>query len=229
MFRAVFLTATLLASSAAIAAPDELNTDCALYNECGAAAAAETTEAEQAVAQPEGPQRAVRTSTAVRGGFTLRREPVPTATTGTKAATTAARPKAGAPKAALATPRAKASAGSVQRAEALRVAQQITFVSGSATLQPSAKQVADRLALSMLRPDKMTTRFRIEGHTDAVGARDTNLALSKRRAQAVADYLGTLGVDAKRLEIVGYGFDRPLDGVARTSAANRRVVAAVIN
>jgi outer membrane protein OmpA-like peptidoglycan-associated protein len=226
MIRIAFLTSALFASTAAFAAPEDLDTDCALYNECASAVPEEATTSGDAAVE-DGPKRAVRTSTNVRGGFTMRREPV-AATVPTRPNTVAVKPKATGQKAALSTARAKAAPGATQRTEALRVAQQITFVTGSATLQPSAKQVADRLALSMLRPDKLSERFRIEGHTDAVGSRESNLALSKRRAQAVADYLGTLGVDAKRLEVVGYGFDRPIEGVAKTSAANRRVVATVV-
>ena len=49
-------------------------------------------------------------------------------------------------------------------------------------------------------------RFRIEGHTDTVGGRDYNKALSDRRAVAVAEYLaGRFHVDRTRLQPIGMG------------------------
>ncbi len=50
----------------------------------------------------------------------------------------------------------------------------------------------------------------VEGHTDAIGTDEYNLDLSKRRAQAVQDFLISQGVDAKRLSAEGYGESRPV-------------------
>ena len=64
----------------------------------------------------------------------------------------------------------------------------------------------------------------IEGHCDERGTIEYNLALGQRRAQAVKDYLGSLGVNAIRVRTVSYGEERPLDpGHGETSwAKNRR-------
>ena len=43
------------------------------------------------------------------------------------------------------------------------------------------------------------------GHTDASGTDEYNIALSERRARAVADYLSRLGVDPARFQIVPKG------------------------
>ncbi len=66
-------------------------------------------------------------------------------------------------------------------------------------------------------------RFAIEGHTDATGEHDRNMALSQARAQSVVDYLVTRGVDSGRLTAKGYGPDRPIAGARATAPANRRV------
>lgn len=210
--------ASILAISPASAQQADVNYDCALFEECGDSTAPTATD-------PSGTKPAVRSSGNVRGGFTMRREPTaaakPAVTTGTKARPTTKG-------AQIATPKPVSPAGRAQ-AESIRAAQQITFVSGSAQLQPSARLVADKLAATMKRPDKASVRFRIEGHTDAVGSRETNMELSKRRAQAVVAYLASQGIDTKRLEAVGYGFDQPIIGYSKFASANRRVVAKVIN
>lgn len=50
----------------------------------------------------------------------------------------------------------------------------------------------------------------IEGHCDERGTREYNLALGARRAQAVKDYLASLGVNASRVETISYGKERPV-------------------
>lgn len=49
----------------------------------------------------------------------------------------------------------------------------------------------------------------IEGHADERGTREYNLALGERRAQAVKNYLVSLGVPAERLNTISYGKERP--------------------
>ena len=68
-------------------------------------------------------------------------------------------------------------------------------------------------------------RLSIEGHTDNVGDKKSNLDLSRRRAESVVNYLSAKGVDAKRLKSDGKGDTIPVadnrseDGRAK----NRRV------
>jgi OmpA-OmpF porin, OOP family len=202
--------------------------DCALFNECG------TTPPAAPEAAPT--TRGGRTSN-TRGWNLSRTLP----STGAKPATVkpatpavvSRRPVVGATKAppvmaSRAKPRLTPAAPTQDMAR-VRLAQGITFVSGSANLTPAATQNVDKLAAAMLRPDKMTTRFRIEGHTDSVGGREANLELSKRRAAAVSAYLAGKGVDPSRLDVIGHGFDQTLPGLPGTSAANRRVEAKPIN
>lgn len=49
----------------------------------------------------------------------------------------------------------------------------------------------------------------IEGHCDERGTREYNLALGERRANAVRNYLVSLGVPATRVTTVSYGKERP--------------------
>ena len=49
----------------------------------------------------------------------------------------------------------------------------------------------------------------ISGHCDERGTVEYNLALGEKRARAVKDYLVSLGVPARRLQITSYGESKP--------------------
>ncbi|HEX6203290.1 MAG TPA: OmpA family protein [Thermoanaerobaculia bacterium] len=51
---------------------------------------------------------------------------------------------------------------------------------------------------------------RVEGHADERGTNDYNLALGQNRAGSARQYVGALGVDEGRLEVVSYGKERPV-------------------
>ena len=106
-----------------------------------------------------------------------------------------------------------------------RVNLSLAFETGSARLTAAATAQARVFASALLLPQLADMRFRIEGHTDAVGSRARNIELSQRRAQSVADFLVAMGVPRGRLEVRGFGPDRPLPGTSGASAQNRRVEA----
>jgi len=110
-------------------------------------------------------------------------------------------------------------------AQGQRVNLRLSFQSGSAKLTRAAEAEARVFAQSLLLPQLANMHFRIEGHTDSVGSRASNLSLSQRRAQSVADFLVAMGVARDRLEISGYGPDRPLPGTRASAGENRRVEA----
>lgn len=58
----------------------------------------------------------------------------------------------------------------------------------------------------ILRPN---SRVRIEGHTDERGSREYNIALSERRAKAVANIMMLKGVGQHQISIVSYGKEKP--------------------
>ena len=49
----------------------------------------------------------------------------------------------------------------------------------------------------------------IEGHCDERGTREYNLALGEKRAQAVKNYLISMGVDSVKITTISYGKERP--------------------
>jgi len=98
----------------------------------------------------------------------------------------------------------------------------VSFEYASARLSPAAKANLREFAKGIADPDLAGATFLIEGHTDGIGSAPYNQRLSEDRAQAVTEYLVTLGVGRDRLKTVGYGKTRPK--VADVNdPANRRV------
>lgn len=70
----------------------------------------------------------------------------------------------------------------------------------------------------------------IEGHTDSNASDAYNIALSKRRAQAVKEvFINQYGISPARIQAVGYGESRPIasNATAEGRQMNRRVVAVI--
>jgi peptidoglycan-associated lipoprotein len=69
----------------------------------------------------------------------------------------------------------------------------------------------------------------VEGHADERGTREYNLALGDRRANAVKNYLVSLGTDPRRIQTISYGKERPemLGSNSESWARNRRSVTVV--
>jgi outer membrane protein OmpA-like peptidoglycan-associated protein len=82
----------------------------------------------------------------------------------------------------------------------------VNFATGSAELTPDAMRTLDALGQALASKELAAYRFRIEGHTDTVGSRESNRALSERRAEAVVAYItGKFGVEPSRLQAIGMG------------------------
>lgn len=100
----------------------------------------------------------------------------------------------------------------------------VNFEYASARLTPDARIVLDNLGQALADQALAGSRFSIAGHTDARGGDAYNLALSKQRARAVAEYLMRQhNIDKQRLRVEGYGRTRLLDPANPESAINRRV------
>ena len=69
----------------------------------------------------------------------------------------------------------------------------------------------------------------IEGHCDERGTREYNLALGERRANSVKNFLVAMGIDARRVNTISYGKERPavLGSNPSAWAQNRRGVTLV--
>ena len=71
----------------------------------------------------------------------------------------------------------------------------------------------------------------IEGHCDERGTREYNLALGERRANAARDYLMTYGISGKRISVISYGKEKPVNPKSSpvSWSQNRRSVTVKVN
>lgn len=99
----------------------------------------------------------------------------------------------------------------------------VEFESGSSTLTPRGRAILDEMAKAMAKLGDR--KIEVTGHTDNVGSRTTNLALSQARADAIVDYLAAKGIVKSALSASGAGPDRPVaDNTASEGRArNRRI------
>lgn len=96
----------------------------------------------------------------------------------------------------------------------------IEFATGSDILDHNAKTLIDREFVDIAKQFS-GARIRIEGNTDNTGSSSVNKPLSKRRAQAVKDYLvSEYGFDPNRFVIVGNGSDHAI--AAGSKGADQR-------
>jgi OOP family OmpA-OmpF porin len=99
----------------------------------------------------------------------------------------------------------------------------ITFETNSDKIRPSSTKTLDKAVKVLI--DNPDIRIKLSGHTDNQGERELNIDLSKRRAEAVKQYLSDKGVDAGRMETEGHGPDKPIDSndTKDGRANNRRI------
>ncbi len=111
----------------------------------------------------------------------------------------------------------------------VNVGDRVFFDFDKAGIKPDAAETLNRQAAWLKKFPKHVVV--IEGHCDERGTREYNLALGDRRANAVREYLISIGVTANRIETISYGKERPAVLGASESAwsQNRRGVTIVKN
>ncbi|AOJ66699.1 hypothetical protein WJ32_30665 [Burkholderia ubonensis] len=131
----------------------------------------------------------------------------------------------GAPEAAASAPAPASSPAAAAPApvEHVNLAGDALFATGLATLTPTARASLD--ALLARQGNTAFTRVSVTGYTDSAGGDASNLALSQRRAQAVAGYLKSHGLNARAVAVTGRGSADPVasNATAEGRASNRRV------
>ena len=99
----------------------------------------------------------------------------------------------------------------------------INFASGSDAIPDQNKAVLDQAATLLSKVPNV--KLMINGYTDSVGNDQSNQVLSQKRAQAVADYLTSKGVDTAKLAVTGLGESNPVADNATKEGQfkNRRI------
>ena len=100
----------------------------------------------------------------------------------------------------------------------------VFFATNKSTLTTASRDTLRKQAAWLRKNGKISVT--IEGHADERGTREYNLALGERRANAVKDYLMTYGISGKRLSVISYGKERPVNNGSTPLAwsQNRRSV-----
>ena len=109
------------------------------------------------------------------------------------------------------------------------VPDRVFFATNKSSLTTKARETLRKQA-TYLRKNK-NLNVTIEGHADERGTREYNLALGERRANAAKDYLMTYGISGKRINVISYGKERPVNTASSALAwsQNRRSVTVKAN
>jgi peptidoglycan-associated lipoprotein len=104
------------------------------------------------------------------------------------------------------------------------------FFATNKTSLTTASRATLRKQSTYLRKNK-DLNVTIEGHADERGTREYNLALGEKRANAAKDYLMTYGISGKRISVISYGKEKPVNPASTPLAwsQNRRSVTVKVN
>ena len=89
-------------------------------------------------------------------------------------------------------------------------------------LRADARSALDTMAKCMQK--NTTWKLTVAGHADERGTPEFNLSLGESRAKSIRKYITALGVDQKRIKIVSYGEEKPINNSSTEEAwaQNRR-------
>jgi|TARA_B110000259_G_scaffold10262_1_gene11230 peptidoglycan-associated lipoprotein len=104
------------------------------------------------------------------------------------------------------------------------VKDRVFFATNRSTLTTASRDTLRKQA-SWMRKNK-NLNVVLEGHGDERGTREYNLALAEKRANAARDYLLTYGISGKRISVISYGKEKPVNSASTPLAwsQNRRSV-----
>ena len=109
------------------------------------------------------------------------------------------------------------------------VPDRVFFATNKSSLTTASRATLRKQA-TFLRKNK-NLNVTIEGHADERGTREYNLALGERRANAARDYLMTYGISGKRISVISYGKEKPVNPKSSplSWSQNRRSVTVKVN
>ena len=109
------------------------------------------------------------------------------------------------------------------------VPDRVFFATNESVLTTASRETLRKQAAWLRKNSDVT--IVLEGHADERGTREYNLALGERRANAAKDYLMTYGISGKRISVISYGKEKPVNTGSTPLAwsQNRRAVTVKVN
>ena len=109
------------------------------------------------------------------------------------------------------------------------VPDRVFFATNESVLTTASRETLRKQAAWLIKNSDIT--IVIEGHADEIGTREYNLSLGERRANAAKDYLMTYGISGKRISVISYGKEKPVNPKSSPLAwsQNRRSVTVKVN
>ena len=109
------------------------------------------------------------------------------------------------------------------------VPDRVFFATNKSSLTTKSRETLRKQATYLRKNKKLNVT--IEGHADERGTREYNIALGERRANAAKDYLMTYGISGKRISVISYGKEKPVNPGSDPLAwsQNRRSVTVKVN
>ena len=104
----------------------------------------------------------------------------------------------------------------------------VLFDFGKANLKPAAAASLDAAHDEISKLGLASPSVQVNGYTDRIGKDAPNLALSQRRAETVANYIVSKGVNPANVTAVGYGKANPVTGNACDSVKGRKALIACL-
>ena len=107
------------------------------------------------------------------------------------------------------------------------VPDRVFFATNESVLTTASRETLRKQAAWLRKNSDIT--IVLEGHADERGTREYNLALGERRANAVKEFLVSLGVETGRITTISYGKERPAAEGSTSEAwsENRRSVTVI--
>lgn len=102
----------------------------------------------------------------------------------------------------------------------------VNFAFAKADLKPQARATLDGIYSEI--SEIKNVNVAVAGYTDRIGSEESNLKLSKRRAESVANYLVAKGVPAQSISATGHGEANPVTGSTCDAVKGRKALIACL-
>lgn len=88
----------------------------------------------------------------------------------------------------------------------------VLFDFGKSNLKPAAIVALEDAHEEIVKLGLVSPTIQVDGYTDRIGKDASNLKLSQRRAESVANYIASKGINPENITAVGYGKANPVTG-----------------